>query len=667
MTRRRRYAAIGAAFLVLASPAFARLIALDDLYRLQSVAEPQISPDGAWVAYSVTTPDRERDAENVDLWMVSWDGRETVQVTRSPGSESHPRWSPDGRYIGFLKEADAAETGAELWLLDRRGGEPRRLAASISGVSSFDWSPDGKRIVMAAKPVASAASDKKPKPIVIERFQFKQDEEGFLGAERSHLWLVDVGSGTVAPLTEGRFDETHPRWSPDGSRIAFMTKRGEDPDRHDNWDVYLIEPRSGAVARQLTTNPGMDGDTSEEWGVAVASFSPDGTQLAYLHGGPPELIWYGLVRVGVIPATGGEAALPTATLDRNTMDPQWSQNGRWLYLRVEDDRSLQLARVRLRDGRVERLTAPDGVIYAYDVGPGDRIVVLATSPDRPAELASLERGRLRWLTRHNEAWLKDIELANTQSIEFRSADGLDIHGLMVTPRGERPAGGYPALLWLHGGPVSQHAYEFDLAWQLFAARGYAVVAPNPRGSSGRGERFQRMLWAEWGHADLPDVLAATDEAVRAGLADPRRLGVGGWSYGAILTNYVIASDTRFRAAVSGAGMANMLSSYGTDHYIRGTEAEIGLPWVNTDLWLRLSYPFFKAERITTPTLFICGELDFNVPLIGSEQMYQALRRLGVPTQLVIYPGEHHTISRPSFQQDKLRRHLEWYDRYLVAP
>lgn len=644
--------------------ALARPLALEDIHRLRTVSEPQISPDGEWVAYTLTSTDLERDAADTDLWMVRWDGRESVQLTRAPGSETHPRWSPDGRYLAFLREGPQGEAGAELWLLDRRGGEARPLARGSGNITSFDWAPDGTRIVFAAQ--AAEAPGKKPRPIVIDRFRFKEDDKGYLGAERSHLAILEVGTGTVSRLTEGRFDETLPRWSPDGSRIAFTTKRGEDPDRHNNWDIYLIEPRPGAVATRLTTNPGADGDTSEEWGSASASFSPDGARVAYLHGGPPELIWYGLVQVGVIASSGGNASLPTAGLDRNTVDPQWSSDGKWLYFRIEDDRSEQLARLRWPGGKIERLTLPGRVVSQFDTGPRDRVALVQSTPDRPGELAAFESGRLRPLTRHNEDWLGQVELADTRPVEFRSSDGLDIHGLIVVPRRQLPASGLPSLLQLHGGPVSQHSYEFEFAWQLFASRGYAVIAPNPRGSSGRGERFQRLLWAQWGQVDVPDVLAAVDHAVGLGIADARRLGVGGWSYGAILTNYVIASDRRFRAATSGAGMSNMLSGYGTDHYVREWEAEIGLPWRNSELWLRLSFPFFRADQIATPTLFMCGEKDFNVPLLGSEQMYQALRRLNVPTQLVIYPDEHHAISRPSFREDQLRRYLQWYDRYLAA-
>jgi dipeptidyl aminopeptidase/acylaminoacyl peptidase len=220
------------------------------------------------------------------------------------------------------------------------------------------------------------------------------------------------------------------------------------------------------------------------------------------------------------------------------------------------------------------------------------------------------------------------------------------------------------VLRIHGGPVYQFSNEFMFEWQVLAAAGFAVVGANPRGSSGRGEKFSTAIWADWGNKDGQDVTAAVDYAIAAGVADPARLGVGGWSYGGILTDQVIARDRRFKAAVSGAGLANALAGYGTDQYIREYEAELGTPWGNTDTWLKVSYPFYHADRIVTPTLFICGEKDFNVPLLNSEQMYQALRSLGRETQLVIYPGEFHEIRRPSYERDRLQRYVEWYGRYL---
>jgi dipeptidyl aminopeptidase/acylaminoacyl peptidase len=235
---------------------------------------------------------------------------------------------------------------------------------------------------------------------------------------------------------------------------------------------------------------------------------------------------------------------------------------------------------------------------------------------------------------------------------------------VIKPPDYKPGQKYPTILSIHGGPVSQFNNEFSFVWQLYAAYGYVVVAANPRGSSGRGEAFAKAIYADWGNLDRQDVLAAVDHVVSQGLADPARLGVGGWSYGGMLTNYVIASDTRFKAAISGAGTSNILAGYGTDMYIREYEAELGTPWKNPEAWMRVSYPFLHADRIVTPTLFVCGEKDFNVPLLNSEQMYQALSSLGRPTQLVIYPGEYHEIVRPSYQRDRMQRYLDWYGKYL---
>lgn len=661
--------------------ASARDLQPDDLYRVQTVSDPQLSPDGRWIAYVVSTPSRERDADESDLWIVGWDGGTPRRLTYTTASEHSPRWSPDGRQIAFLSDRDEASTPAgeqeQIWVMDLAGGEAQQRTRFEGAIASFAWSPDGQRWAIGATlPVtpSPAPPADKPAPIVIDRLQFKRDIDGYLGAERAQLYLIDATSGAVTALTSGPPEALQPSWSPDGRELVYLTKQGPEPDAHDNWDVWVMEARPDGARRRLTVNPGMDGDPTFDWGSGPPRFSPDGRRIAYTAGGSPEELWYGLLQVGVVEARGNAAAaiapaaeLPTEALDRNALDPRWSRDGRWLYFRLEDDRSMVLARVRLADGRVERLTPSGMVASEFDVGAEGRAVIVATAVDRPAELAAVTSRGLRTLTRHNDAWLREVTLAPARDVEFDNGAGQSIGAIVVEPRGTHPATGWPMLLRLHGGPVSQHQHEFDFAWQLFASRGYAVVAPNPRGSTGRGHAFQKALFAKWGEVDVVDVLAVTDGVVRSGVADPARLGVGGWSYGAILTNYVIASDTRFKAATSGAGIANMLAGYGTDQYVREYEVELGLPWDKTDLWLRLSYPFYRADRIRTPTLFMVGSEDFNVPLHGSEQMYQALRRLGVPTQLVIYPGQFHGFERPTFRVDRLQRYLDWYARWVIAP
>jgi dipeptidyl aminopeptidase/acylaminoacyl peptidase len=269
---------------------------------------------------------------------------------------------------------------------------------------------------------------------------------------------------------------------------------------------------------------------------------------------------------------------------------------------------------------------------------------------------------LRCLTKQNDAFLSQIKLAPVSETKFKSKDGTEVDGFLVRPN--VVVGKIPTLLRLHGGPALQYTNEFDFEKQLFAANGYAVIMPNPRGSTGRGEKYAMGIYAAWGSVDVEDGLAAVDDAVARGLADPDRLVVGGWSYGGNFTNYIIATTTRFKAAVSGASASNVLAGYGTDEYIRDYENELGLPWKNPELWLRLSYPFLHADRIKTPTLFLCGESDFNVPLLNTEQMYQALRSLGISTELVIYPGQFHDLKKPSYIIDRYKRYLDWYAKWI---
>ncbi|HWM28462.1 MAG TPA: S9 family peptidase [Woeseiaceae bacterium] len=658
------FALLPLATALLPATASSRPPALDDLHRIRAVSEAQISPDGEWVAYTVTAPHRELDEDTSDLWMSNWQGDVSLQLTRTPKSEHHPRWSPDGQALAFLSDRGKEKEGEQVWLLDMRGGEARQITTVADGVSDFAWSPDGKEIVLVAEVAEEKDPAGKPQPIVVDRLYFKEDITGYLGTTRSHLFLLDVESGSVEALTEGDYDELQPSWSPDGSRIAFVTKRGDDMDRDDNWDIYVVDAEPGAEATQLTRNAGSDGDADGSWGSGPPDWSADGENIAYLHGGAEEDIWYGLLQVGTVAIDGDGASLPTEALDRNTVGPRWSPDGRSIYFRLEDDQGIQLAEVRLRDGRVERLTGPEQVVYEFDFNEAGRTVLVLSSSTRPAEVYKLERGKLEQLSRQNDAWLKEVDLSPAETIRFNSADDVEIHGMVVWPATRSATSPLPLILRIHGGPVSQYQHEFDFEWQLFAASGYVVAGVNPRGSSGRGHAFQKMLFADWGFADVPDINAAVDHLIEAGLADPERLGVGGWSYGGILTNYMIASTKRFKAAISGAGMSNMLGGYGIDQYVRAWELELGRPWENTEAWLRLSYPFLEAERISTPTLFMCGAADFNVPLTASEQMYQALKSLGVPTELIIYPDQYHSLTRVSFQRDKLERYLEWYDRYL---
>jgi dipeptidyl aminopeptidase/acylaminoacyl peptidase len=631
-----------------------------DILRLRELGAPVVSPDGQWVAYTVTTSDSAADRRNTDIWMVSWDGQRRVQLTSSPDGESSPRWSPDNRYLSFLSSRGDAEKGAQLWLLDRVGGEGLRVTDLRQGIEDYEWAPDGTRLVLVVKdpdPDSAPKGDgkKPPKPIVIDRWDFKRDYQGYLTRRRNHLYLFDLATRSLQQLTTGDMDDRSPAWSPDGQRIAFSSKRAPGAERTLNWDLWVVEARPGATPVQLTTFPGED--DRPVW-------SPDGRTIAYLQSGDPAYYAYIHDRVAVVPAAGGPARVLTEALDRPASRPHWTPDGRAIRFLLEDDREAHVARVDVASGRVERLTSGQRAFAGLAANGAGRMAALAGTDHEPYEVAAFDGGVARRLTGHNDSLMAAVRTGPVERLTSRSRDGTVVHSLLYLPPWHQPGRRYPLALHIHGGPFAQEQHDFDAMRQIFAARGYAVLTVNYRGSSGRGEAFSKAIYADWGNKEVVDLLGAVDQAVAAGYADPARMVLGGWSYGGILTDAVIATDTRFRAGVSGAGSALFHTMYGTDQYTYQYETELGPPWRTPELWQKVSHPFFNAERIRTPTLFMGGERDFNVPITGSEQMYQALRTLGIDTELVVYPGMFHGPSAPSQRLDILRRYLGWWEKYV---
>ncbi len=669
-----------------------RLFEPADVHRLVDVSDLAISPEGVWVAYSVETTDIDEDRYSSDLYMVSWGGETRVQLTHTEKhSETHPRFSPDGKHLAFIASRGDGDdekdpkSKAQVWLLNRAGGEAQRVTELPGGVSDFEWAPGGQRLVLvsgdpdpdeiemedADEDGDESKSEKKksetPKPIVVNRYHFKMDRDGFQVDRYERLYLFDLATRKATLLTEGTFDSVQPAWSPDGKWIAFTSKRPSeeqpDPDRTLNTDIYLLEAREGAEARKLTEWAGAD--SQPVW-------SPDGTKIAYVQGTAGKYAGYGSSQVAVLPIAAGastdaDPTLPSEALDRSVSNLRWSLDGQTLFFGFDDDRERFVGSVPAAGGEIERRELAESalatsIVYAFEVGRKG-IAVLATSPTHPPEIFRLGDGLA--LSDHNRALREQIAWAKVRGIDVTSADGTRIGAMLYEPPGKRLRKPLPTIAHIHGGPFGQDAYEFDWKAQSLAAAGYLVVQPNYRGSSGRGADFSRTLYAKWADG-VQDIHAVVDYLVAEGLADPKRLGIGGWSYGGINTNYAIATDTRFRAAVSGAGASNLITGYGTDQYIHDYEGEVGKPWVEEDLaqYIELSFPFFHADRIQTPTLFICGEKDFNVPLINSEQMYMALRSLGIPTELVIYPGQYHGLSVPSYLEDRMVRYIAWYDAHL---
>ncbi len=651
----------------LAQDADSRRFQPEDVHRMQDVGDIAISPDGEWVAYTVETTNVEDDSYSTDLYMVSWDGATRIQLTHTAdGSEGSPRFSPDGKYLSFIttrpddsEEDDDPAGKSQVWLLNRAGGEARRLTSMPGGVSGYEWSPDSARLVLTSRdPEAEKdeeATHETPEPIVVDRYAFKRDYVGYLGDRYTRLYVFDIAAEEATLLTPGPYDSTQPAWGPGSDLIAFTSKRQGDPDRHSNTDIYVIAAEDGAEPRQLTTWAGPDSNPA---------FSPDGKRIAYLQDGPPKYAGYDPSNVAVISVDGGDATLLTAELDNYIYSPAWSRDGKSIYFHFENDRIRSIASVPADGGDASVIyptrEAP-GVARQYVVGANGIAAVIGFG-QKPPEIYRLADAQP--LTDHNAEFVAAFDWASVEAYDAVSDDGVMVGSMLLKPPGYEEGKAYPTIAYVHGGPVGQDAFEFDYMSQALAAQGYLVVNPNYRGSSGRGRDFSRAIYADWGGLEIVDIHAVMDKLVADGLADPDRLGIGGWSYGGINTNFAIARDTRFSAAVSGASASNYIAGYGTDQYIRQYEDEIGLPWESPDNYFRMSYPFLKADRIKTPTLFMVGELDWNVPLINSEQMYQALRSLNVPTQLVVYPGEHHGLSKPSYVQDRLERMIDWYGKYL---
>jgi dipeptidyl aminopeptidase/acylaminoacyl peptidase len=682
-----------APFASLTSAQTRRPFKLDDIAKFKNINDPQCSPDGKSVAYTMSQIDAKEDRNgNAHVWMINYDGTNNRQITSSEQSESQARFSPDGKYLSFTSSRPGPARGNQVWLLPMTGGEALQLTDVKGRLSSYEWSPDSKKLALvigdpdpdnpdtpeggAPNPAANnnagggrgGRGGPAPKPIVIDRYKFKQDVQGYLLSGRhSYIYLFDVATKKLDRVTtQKKWDEGGPSWSPDSQRIAFTSNHRDEADRIPAAQVYVAEAKAGASEKPIT-EVGEIGASGGGRGGRV-EWSHDGKWLAFLLGEERKWGAYSQEHLAVAPSDGSaKPALVKAAmdLDRGLSAPSWSDDGKSIFAIVTDDMSAIGMRIPIEGGKAEPLFEKPLVL-----GPrhhaGACAVIITGGDSKHNEIYAFENRKLRQLTHANDDLMAEIEWGKTEEVKFKSKDGTEIHGLLTYPVGYQPGAKVPFLLRIHGGPKGQDGHSLSQEAQWFAANGYAVLRVNYRGSDGRGSKFQKAIAADWGHYEVEDLEAGVNHVIQMGVADPDRMGVGGWSYGGILTDYMIATDTRFKAATSGAGTAFTVSFYGTDQYIIQYDNEIGPPWTKAgwDAYVKISYPFLHADRIKTPTMFLGGERDFNVPIQGGQQMYQALRSLGIDAQLIIYPNEFHGIQRPSYVRDRYERYLAWYDKYL---
>jgi dipeptidyl aminopeptidase/acylaminoacyl peptidase len=664
-----------------------RSITAEDLYGFRLITDSRISPDGKWVVYSVERVDRRTEKRYSNLWIVSTGGGRPLRFTYGDQADSQPRWSPDGKVIAFISNRANAKQH-QIYIIPFDGGEARQLTKLRGEFDTFEWSPDGKRLALnfrkANRQAIEQEKDKKKKELGIvgrhiDRVFFKYDGSGFLPKERWHIWTVDTRTGRARQLTKGNsYDELSPSWSPDGCSILFVSNRSRDPDLEpDNIDLFTV-PAQGGRLRRIATPYG------EKY---AAGFSPDGRLIAY-YGRQGKGEWWRNVSLWVVPAGGkGKARNLTGCFDADVLGctindltveppvapPVWSEDGTTIYFPVgrHGRGILQSVAVGSKARELEHIIDEKGVVLQFSMDTAvSRVAYLFGDMDHPVDLYVRHIGtdKTRRLTEINRHILQGKELGTIDEVWMKGPNGNDLHGWILKPPGFNPKKKYPSILEIHGGPQIQYGNLFMHEFCYLAANGYVVFFSNPRGGQGYGESHCKAIWGRWGVADYADLMAWTDYVARKPYVDRNRMGVTGGSYGGFMTNWIIGHTRRFKAAVTQRSITNMISKYGSGDYnwVLQYRFRNKAPWEDVrNYWKQSPARYFG--KVKTPTLVIHSEQDLRCPIEQGEQIFVALKRLGVDTEMVRFPDEPHGLSRTGRTDrriDRLRSLLGWFDRYL---
>lgn len=650
----------------------------DDHYRLRSVADVQLSPDGSTIAYVERFIDDTRRARS-HIWLVPAAGGSPRRLSADDADDSSPRWSPDGRSIAFLTGTrgnqapgflpTAFGSAIAVARLDRRTAEvvatyqvSNHPLAYQGTAEQIAWSPDGRAL-------AYLSADEGPEgalgdPRIITRYGYKS-WAGLSDNRRWHIYVVTLADRQVRRLTSGPYQDHSIAWSPAGDEIAYISNHEPDPDRTHNYDIFAVRVADGRI-RAVTSTRGCE---------YAPSWSPDGKTIAYLAGVRPLTTQESSaedVHVWAIPAAGGAGRELTAPLDRRATRVAWSPDASAIYFTVQDRGSTVLYRAD-PDGRNQSLiVGAPGNVTDFSPGRDGRLALALHTVRSPAEVFIASPGQpLRQLTSLNAALLAERDVVEPEAFEFASFDGTRVQGFLTPPLNREAGRTYPLIVAIHGGPHGQQGPAFVHKSQVYAGAGYAVLMVNYRGSSGYGQAFADGTINDQNGAEFKDVMAGLEHVLRTTLyLDGDRVGVEGGSYGGQLTNWAITQSTRFKSAIPSAGISNLVSHgyliWAQDY----TQAEWGgrHPWqddVAARMWERS--PLAHVAKARTPTLFIHGELDEDVPIREAEQMYVALKQVGVETVLVRYPREGHGLREPAHVVDALERSLAWHARFLGSP
>jgi dipeptidyl aminopeptidase/acylaminoacyl peptidase len=632
----------------------ARTLTLDDIFAIERVSDARISPDGARVAFVVARDytEGERKLPAAAIWTVPFDGSAPArQFTAGLHTDTSPRWSPDGKALGFLSDRVEGDK-LQVYVMPADGGEARKVTSAKAGVAAFAWSPDGARIAYLAPDAPSE-----------EEEQRQKDRDDAIHVDHDYhftrLWVVDAAGGEARALTPAEYQARDFAWRDAGWAVITSPTPKED-DFSLAWPLRLV---------------GEDGAVSDYWvgkyPIQLAA-SRDGRSLAWIHSGvagkeSADEVW--------VAQEGEQPRVAISDYSGGVARAEFTPDGRALLLVGVAGTWTELGRLDLESGAVETLladrTLESSFASEYQVSlsaDGTRMAYALEDVDQPAEIfASEPGGEPRRITAFNQH-LKEVTLGRGETVEWSAPDGLRIEGVLVYPANYEEGKRYPLVTHLHGGPTWQWSRRFLGAWhdwgQWLSANGYAVLLPNPRGSAGRGREYAWCNQRNWGHGDLGDVLSGVDAMIARGLADPDRLGVGGWSYGGYLTSWTIGQTERFKAAIAGAAVTDLLAMEACDIPTwLPTSMMLAPMHEDQEIYLRCS-PMTYVGKAMTPTLVLHGAADDRVPLGQGRALYNALRARGAPTEMVIYPREPHIFQERGHQRDLLSRVSGWFDRWL---